>query len=157
MIRLWSLVQVFPRLKSLLCCDSLYDLSEAVRSALSLLPPKASLKKINWRSSSRLRLMLELVSLIRLIYPTSFSTNKDKAISLLTANESLVGTRTGLSTSFSTITSFSTWMNLGYWMSLSSSTKKVSMISIWILRAGVWTLSFLNSTKRVSKWILRVA
>jgi len=44
--------------------------------------------------------MLELVSLIRLIYPTSFSTNKDKAISLLTAIESLVGTRTGLSTSF---------------------------------------------------------
>ncbi len=108
------------------------------------------MKKINPTYSSKLRLTFGLSFLTLLSSMTNFSTNKLRASSFLKVSESLVGTKTALLTSFSTILSCGIPMTLWTEASLSKSIKNFSSKSIWTLNSPWLDLSFLNSTSKIS-------
>ena len=81
---------------------------------------------------------------------TSFSINNDIANSFLMISESLVGTKTALSTSLSTIFSVGTPIILWTAANLSKSVKNLSSNSMITLNSGFDVLNFLNSTNKSS-------
>ena len=114
------------------------------------------MKNINRTSSSKFNLIFWFSVLTLLSSRTSFSIKSDIANSFLITYESLVGTKTALSTYFSTILSVGTPIILWTAANLSKSFKNLSSNSIITLNYGFDVLSFLNSTNKISIWDLVV-
>ena len=103
-----------------------------------------SVKKIKRTSYSSLKLTDGLSCLILFISRTSFSIKSDIANSFLMTSESLVGTKTALSTSTLTILSWGTAITLWTAASLSKSVINLSIKSMVILNSGFDVLKVLN-------------
>lgn len=148
-INSWSLVQSTPIWVSLLRVLWVYYFRLWLNDAgkVRFYCSYSSVKNINKTSSSRLSLTLGLSFLIYFIWMISFSIRIDMANSLSLIPGFLVGTKTALSISLSTIFSCGTPIILWTAASLSKSISNLSSKSIMTLNSTCWVLSFFNSTK----------